>query len=108
MIVPLLFGTLFLASPLLMKRAYLKAYRGNPTYRGVRSLILNEGDLEFNGPTYSSQLKWQHFLRFVEDEKVFLLYQSTQAAQIIPKRELSPEQISELREALTRNVAAKN
>lgn len=107
MIVPLAFAILCLASPLLVKRAYRKAYRGNPSYRGNRTLILNESGLDLSGPTFSSQLKWENFIRFVEDEKVFLLYQSGQVAQIVPKRQLSPEEITELREAFTQKIAMK-
>jgi YcxB-like protein len=107
MIVPLAFATLCLASPLLVKRAYQKAYRGNPSYKGKRTLILNESGLNLSGPTFSSQLKWENFIRFVEDEKVVLLYQSGQVVQIVPKRQLAPEQITELREAVTRKIAMK-
>ena len=107
MIVPLAFATLCLASPLLVKRAYQRAYRGNPSYKGKRTLILNESGLDLSGPTFSSQLKWENFIRFVEDEKVVLLYQSGQVVQIVPKRQLAPEQITELREAFTRHIGAK-
>ena len=107
MIVPFAFAVLCLGSPLLLKRAYQKAYRRNPSCQGRLSLVLTESGLDFNGATFSSQLKWEHFIRFVEDEKIFLLYQTNQLVQIIPKRQLSPEQISELREGFIRNIAMK-
>lgn len=107
MIAPLGFGILCLASPLLMKRAYQRAYRRNPSNHGRRSLVLDESGVSISGSTFSSQLKWEHFIRFVEDEKVILLYQSSQVVQIIPKQQLCQEQISELREAFTRNIITK-
>ncbi|MGC2696972.1 MAG: YcxB family protein [Candidatus Angelobacter sp.] len=107
MLVPFSFAVLCLGSPLLLKRAYQKAYRRNPSYQGKRSLILNENGLALSGDTFSSQLKWEHFIRFVEDEKVLLLYQGSQVVQIVPKRQLSQEEILELKEAFTRHIASK-
>src|ERR1051326_7465788 len=105
MLVPLAFGVLALASPLLMKRALQKAYRKNRSLQGKRTLVMNENGLDLSGATFSAQLNWQHFIRFVEDDKSFLLYQSSQVFHIIPKRELTAEQISEVREEFTRHIA---
>jgi len=48
------------------------------------------------------------FQRFVEDDKTFILYQSNQIVHPIPKRELSQDQLLELREAFTRNIVSRN
>ena len=64
----------------------------------------DEQGLSFEGPNFSSQLKWPFFLKFAEDDNVFVIYQSNQIFHIIPKRQLNPQQILDLREAFTRHI----
>jgi hypothetical protein len=53
------------------------------------------------------QLKWESIQSFVEDDTSFVLYQSGLIFHILPKRELSPGQIADLREAFTKNIVPK-
>jgi hypothetical protein len=57
------------------------------------------------GPNFSSQVEWPFFLKFVENDKTFVLFQTNRFVFFIPKRQLSPEQISCLREAFARHIA---
>jgi hypothetical protein len=104
LILPFAFGLFGLASPWLFKQSVKKSYRKTTSMHGQRTLVVDDTGLSFTGTNFSSQLKWQFFLKFAEDDKTFVLYQSNQIFHPIPKRQLSPEQISELREAFTRNI----
>jgi len=107
MVAPLVLGLIFLASPLLMNQVNRRIFRKNSIFRGQRTLTVDETGLTLNTPTISIQLKWNSIQSFVEDDTSFVLYQSGLIFHIMPKRQLSPEQISELREAFTRNIARK-
>jgi len=106
--VPVGFAILCLLSPWLLKIAQKKAYRKNPALHGKRTMEVTQTGLNFSGTNYSSQLKWDFFIKYVEDEKVFVLYQSNQIFHPIPKRTLSADEVSVLREAFKQNIAVKN
>ncbi|WP_394800133.1 YcxB family protein [Mucilaginibacter roseus] len=50
---------------------------------------------------------WQNFYKIIEHRNWFLLYQSTNLANMIPKTQLSQQQINEIR-WLLQNVPVKN
>src|SRR5260370_42428249 len=61
------------------------------------------------GPTFSSKVDWSNFWKAFEDEQSFLIYQQNrQVFNIIPKRSLSTQQITELREYLARKLPSKS
>jgi hypothetical protein len=103
--IAIVFGSLLaIGIPLQIKRARKKMYWQTPSLHGTRSLTMDTNGLVFAGPEFSSQLQWKIFVKFVEDDKSFLLYQNQHIFQVIPKSALSPQQISELREAFTQNI----
>jgi len=96
---------LFIISiPLLSRRTQKKVYAKNTAMHGRLSLAADEDGLRFQGPTFSSQIGWQNFSRFFEDEKSFILYQNSRIFNLVPKRSLAPEQIKTLREYLERKI----
>ena len=107
MITPLVLGLLFLSSPLLLNQSQRRIFRKNAIFHGQRTLAADETGLVFSGPTFSVQLKWDSFQSFVEDDTSFVLYQAGLIFHIMPKRELLPGQIVELKEAFTKNIVRK-
>ena len=104
MILPLAFAVFAMSQPLLFKRSARTAYRKNRSFHGPRSAAIDEQGMSFEGADFSSQLKWPFFLKFAEDEKSFVMYQSNQMFFFIPKRQLSPQEISTIREALIQHI----
>jgi len=89
----------FLSIPLLSRREQTKVYAKSNALHGKLSLDVDDRGLRFLGPTSSSDVTWEHFGRFLEDDKVFILYQkSDRIFNILPKRDLSPEQMAEFRQ----------
>jgi hypothetical protein len=64
MILPLAFTVFALSRPLLCKRAVKAAYRKTRSLHGPRSTAVDEQGMSFEGPDFSSQLKWPFFLKF--------------------------------------------
>lgn len=107
LILPFGFGLFALASPWLFKKSQKNMYRKTISMHGPRTMLVDDTGLSFSGPAFSSHLKWPFFIKFAEDDKAFVLYQSNQIFHPIPKRELSQEQIAELRETFKQNITSK-
>ena len=107
MILPLGFAVFALGRPLLFKRAIKAAYRKTRSLHGPRSTAVDEQGISFEGPDFSSQLKCPFFLKFAEDDKSFVMYQTNQMFFLIPKRLLSWQEISNIREALAQHIPKK-
>lgn len=91
-------GTLFVfGTPLF---TYLSAKR---SYKSIQRLH-EETAYEFtgeamtlSGDSFNSELKWNGTYKIEELKKWFLIYQSRQSVIAVPKKDLPPEQVEELR-----------
>jgi hypothetical protein len=94
-----LFFSLFLLSlPLQSKRTQRKLYAKSTSMHGPLSLDVDDEGIQFRGQTFSSNVSWDHFGKFFEDDKGFVLYQKNERIfNIVPKRELTTEQTTALR-----------
>ena len=104
MVPGLAFCLYMISLPFWSRRAQKRLYAKATAMHGRISLGVGEDGLQFQGPTFSSQLRWSHFARFIEDEDSFLLYPNEQIFNIVPKRNLAPEQITALREYLALKI----
>jgi len=98
---------MFLSIPLLSWRTQKKMYANSPSMHGTLSLDVNDEGIQFGGKTFSSKVSWSHFARFLEDNKAFVLYQQNQRIfNIVPKRNLSLEQVAAFRQYLESKLTA--
>ena len=105
----LAFCLFFISLPLVSKRTQKKLYKNTSSIHGKLFLEVTEDGLAFTGPTSSSKVGWSNFWKVLEDEQSFVIYQQNQLAfSIIPKRNLSTQQITELRESLASKIPAKS
>jgi len=100
----LAFCLLFISLPLLSRSKQKKLYAKNTAMHGKMFLEASGEGLQFRGPTFSSQVGWSNFCKFFEDEKSFVLYKTSQVFNIVPKRGLSPDQITSLRGYLEQKI----
>jgi hypothetical protein len=104
----LLWGLILICIPLLWSYQFRRAYRKNPLLRDRRTLDLDDSHLSFNTENSNSRTTWQSYTRFFEDDKTFILFQQGNRFFItIPKRELSPSQITELRSIFASHLSRK-
>jgi hypothetical protein len=101
----LAFCLLFISLPLLSRSNQKKVYAKNTAMHGKLSLEASDEGLKFRGPTFSSEVGWSNFCKFFEDERSFVLYKTSQVFNIVPKRELSPDQITSLRAYLDQKIS---
>lgn len=62
----------------------------------------DEAQLRVSGPMLKSQTAWSGYHKWRENERVFLLYVSSNLYQVLPKRWFSPAQAEEIRTALAK------
>ena len=99
LLILVLLGMFFLLLAWLLPR--VTAWR--TILRTVEWSLADEG-VEIQSEVSSARIRWEAFIKFREDRRVFLLYVQKGLAQFIPKRVLSAEQVIELREIVSRHV----
>jgi hypothetical protein len=96
------------------KKVAKQAYQGSATVQGRLSVDLSEEVMEFSGMDFRLKTNWSQVLGFSEDRRVFVVQHRSQAPttqpfswHIVPKRNLSADEISQFRQYLQRNVRSR-
>lgn len=78
-----------------------RQFRTTPSATAERALSINEKGIAATSPNGTAHYGWQAFTRYRETDLSFLLLTSPYKVSVwIPKREMSPQQIEELRHIL--------
>jgi hypothetical protein len=72
--------------------------RQNPTLFGSMELIEDAEGVEFKGASSTTRLPWSEFRGFRENSKIFLLCLSKTVVYPIPKVDMKPEAIEQIRQ----------
>ncbi|MGP0021707.1 MAG: YcxB family protein [Candidatus Sulfotelmatobacter sp.] len=56
---------------------------------------------------FDANLKWSLYLRFLESDRVFLLYQTNRMFNLLPKAAFGPGEIEEFRQLARRRLPDK-
>lgn len=88
-------------------RAAKSQFTKNPMLQQPRTIEISADGVKTDAGVASSDMRWQAYLRFLESDKVFLLYTSPACFVIIPKRVLQPFQTDELRQILQTHIGKK-
>ena len=103
-----LWGTALFCFPLFWSYQFRRVYRKTPLLRNRRTLDLDDSHLYFKTENSDSRAPWQTYTKFFEDDNTFILFQQGNQIFIpIPKRELSPSQITELRSIIGSHLSRK-
>lgn len=57
-------------------------------------------EIKVNGESFYMEIRWENMFKIIEKPKWFLIYQNSLSAIIIPKKELEPYEISNIRKIL--------
>jgi hypothetical protein len=86
-----------------MRRQFLK----QPGAHGQRTVLLDASGVHWRWNGGSSDIEWRNYIRSVEGKNQILFYTSPACFNILPKRVIAAEQLSELRSLLVQNIQAR-
>jgi hypothetical protein len=96
------------------RRTARQIYRNTGWLRGRMFLDVNEEGIRFTGENFFMMSRWTEFVKFFEDRRTFILHQrNPQPAaapfifHIVPKRNLSSDQVGSFRQYLLNRIPAK-
>jgi YcxB-like protein len=97
LIMPL--GMRFIALPL---QAWLVRRQSSPA--STNELSLDEGGARLTDPRATSQWQWSDLQGFLEDASIFVIRVNRLSRIVVPKRAISAEQVTQLRDLLDQRL----
>jgi hypothetical protein len=82
-----------------------KQFSGQPSVQGPRVLSIEKTGMHWIWNGGSADAEWRNFVRSVESENLILLYTSPACFNILPKRVLTEEELSGLRQMIEQNIS---
>lgn len=79
-------------------------FRKQPSVQGPRTLTLDTQGANWQWDGGHAEIEWKNLIRYYEAKNQFLIYSSPACFNIVPKRSLSSEELSELREFFVQNI----
>lgn len=79
----------------------------NPQITQVQTLIIDESGIESSSESRQGKLNWSAFMGYSELSDIFILMTSTTTALLIPKKDLSFEQIKMIRKLISQAMITK-
>ncbi len=102
------FGILFL---FIVIRSFLRlrfAFNSNKKIQESISYTFTREKIKTKGETFDDEFTWNNVYKVKENKEWFLIYQSAQTMNMVPKKFFTKEQISELRDIIkSNNVKSK-
>ncbi len=89
------------ATPLLVLYQTKKAFKTNKIFKEEVLYNFNNDAVEFKGKSFNSTIAWSHFIKIKETKTFFMLYQDNIVANLIDKKMLTENEITELRKFIT-------
>jgi hypothetical protein len=71
---------------LLIRRKIIKAFERQPSLRGQQSWSFDESGVSYHSEKVTAQFSWTDYVRWKEDEAVFVIYPSDLIFHVVPKR----------------------
>ena len=80
-------------------------FRKQPSAQVPKTLSLDGSGVQWRWDGGSADIDWKNFTKWQESKTHFLLYTSPIIFNLIPKRVLTEDQVSEVRLLLSQNIA---
>ncbi|MCJ8153174.1 YcxB family protein [Chryseobacterium sp. SSA4.19] len=85
-----------------------KAFLSNKNIQEMIIYTFTDQKIRTEGETFDADFTWMRLYKVKENKDWFLIYQSVQVMNMVPKKNLTQDQILELRNIIkTNNVKAK-
>ena len=87
-----------------VRRSARRYFRNNPHYKHDFTADISENGVHVVTPTDDTQSKWGGFVRFLESDRIFMLFYSELTFIIFPKHAFAPGEAEQFRELLRVNI----
>jgi hypothetical protein len=97
-------GIYFLYRDFALRRHFRARYKADQRYKHDFSSEISEDGIRVITPFEDSQMKWGSVVRYLESDKIFLLFHAALIFTIIPKRAFTSGEADAFRDLLRRNI----
>jgi YcxB-like protein len=87
-----------------IRRSVRRFYRNNLHYKHEFTADISESGVHIVTAVDDSQSKWEGFVRFLESDRIFMLFYSELTFIIFPKHAFAPGEAEQFRELLRSNI----
>ena len=101
-----LMGAYFLYCGFALRRLFRKLYRNDERFRHEITADISEDGVHVVTPSADTHLKWSAIVRFLESDKIFMLFYAEWTFSVVPKRAFAPGEIDPFRDLLRRKILA--
>jgi hypothetical protein len=84
-----------------------RSYAKDPRLQQEIAADISEDGIHLESPVFDSKVKWGIFVRFLESDRVFVLYQTNRMFNLFPKAAFAPGEAEEFRNLLRRKLPDK-
>ena len=103
--VPLaLIGVYFLYCGFALRPFFKKLYRRDPRYRHEITADITEDEVHVVTSAADTRLKWESIVRFLESDKIFMLFYSEWSFSVVPKNAFASGEVEIFRDLLRRKI----
>ena len=100
-----LIGLYLLYCGFAMRRYFRLRYRKDRRFQNDSTADISESGIHIVTPTDDCQMKWASFVRFLESDNIFMVFNAEWIFHVFPKRAFAPGEADEFRDLLRRNVS---
>lgn len=90
-------------TPIKIRKKIKNAFYTNKTLQELIIYDFSSEKIEITGETFQSEISWSTVFKITELKKWFLIYQSNNVVNLVPKKNFSQQQTIELRNLITQN-----
>jgi len=84
-----------------------RQFRNTPSAHGSITLEVQDGGLRFRSASTDGSVLWDHYIKWIEDDSVFVLFSSPLIFVLIPKRAFDSDQLHQFKETLRQKISTQ-
>lgn len=81
-----------------------RQFRNTPSAQGLITLKVQDEGLHFHSPNTDASVSWEHYIKWIENGSIFVLFSSPLIFVIIPKRAFDADQLPRFKDILRKKI----
>lgn len=84
-----------------------RQFRNTPSAHGSITLEVQDAGLRFRSASTDASVLWEHYIKWIEGDSVFVLFSSPLIFVLIPKRAFDSDQLRQFKETLRQKISTQ-